>query len=292
MAVLKADAYGHGAVRAARTVLLNGATMLGMATLGEALALRRADIAAPILILGYTPPWQMREAVLGNISCTVFDAETAAAMSNTATATNTHATMHVKVDTGVVRLGLLPAEVPAFLAYISRLPNITIEGVFTHFATADEEDASFLTVQWGRFNALIAELERRDLRPAMVHAANSAAALRYPQTRYDMVRAGIALYGLDSSAQSSAPAALLPVLSFHTEVDQVHDVPANTPISYGGTFITTRASRIVTIQGERRKKEKGKRFNAEAQKPQRRRFKSMLFSVFFTLNAALVRYER
>lgn len=93
-------------------------------------------------------------------------------------------------------------------------------------------------------------------------------------------------------SHSSAPAALLPVLSFHTEVAQVHDVPANTPISYGGTFITTRASRIATIQGERRKKEKGKRFNAEAQKPQRRRFKSMLFSVFFTLNAALVRYER
>ena len=93
-------------------------------------------------------------------------------------------------------------------------------------------------------------------------------------------------------SHSPAPAALLPVLSFHTEVDQVHDVPTNTPISYGGTFITTRASRIVTIPGERRKKEKGKRFNAEAQKPQRRRFKSMLFSVFFTLNAALVRYER
>ena len=93
-------------------------------------------------------------------------------------------------------------------------------------------------------------------------------------------------------SHSSAPAPLLPVLSFHTEVAQVHDVPANTPISYGGTFITTRASRIATIQGERRKKEKGKRFNAEAQKPQRRRFKSMLFSVFFTLNAALVRYEK
>ena len=101
--------------------------------------------------------------------------------------------------------------------------------------------------------------------------------------------------GVSGIVCSHSPAHVPPdvtVLSFHTEVAQVHDVPANTPISYGGTFITTRASRIATIQGERRKKEKGKRFNAEAQKPQRRRFKSMLFSVFFTLNAALVRYDR
>ncbi len=247
MAVLKADAYGHGAIRAARTVLLNGATMLAVATLSEALLLRTADIAAPILILGYTPPWQVREAVAGGITCTIFDDETAQALQAAAAGMETVAQVHIKVDTGMIRLGLAPDAVPAFIERLGDLPNVRVEGMFTHFATADEEDSSFLTEQWTRFNTLLSDLERAGVRPPTVHAANSAAGLRYPQTRYDVVRAGIALYGLDSSAAAPAPADLLPVMSFHTEIAQVRTVPAGTPISYGGLFVTPRPAVIATI---------------------------------------------
>jgi alanine racemase len=155
--------------------------------------------------------------------------------------------VHIKVDTGMIRLGLAPDAVPAFIERLRDLPNVRVEGLFTHFATADEEDASFLNEQWTRFNTLISDLERSGDRPPIVHAGNSAAGLRYPQTRYDVVRAGIALYGLDSSAAAPAPADLLPVMSFHTEVAQVREVPPGTPISYGGLFVTARRSLIATI---------------------------------------------
>jgi alanine racemase len=189
----------------------------------------------------------VREAVVAGITCTIFDDEAAQALANAAAATGLTASVHVKVDTGMARLGLPPGEVAAFLGRLRELPGLRVEGMFTHFATADEEDASFLTVQWSTFNQLVAELERLDLRPEIVHAANSAAALRYPQTRYDLVRVGIALYGLDSSPEAPAPADLRPVMSFHTEIAQVREVPAGTPISYGGTFVTERPSRIATI---------------------------------------------
>lgn len=247
MAVLKADAYGHGAIRAARTVLLNGATMLAVATLGEALALRAADIAAPILILGYTPPWQMREAVAGNITCTIFDDESAQALQTAAAGLDRSASVHIKVDTGMIRLGLWPKAVAAFVQRLHSFPNVQVEGMFTHFATADDEEAGFVLEQWTRFNTLLSDLERAGLRPPLVHAANSAAGLRYPQTRYQFVRAGIALYGLDSSAHAPAPPDLLPVMSFHTEIAQVRAVPAHTPISYGGVFVTAHDSLIATI---------------------------------------------
>ncbi len=254
MAVLKADAYGHGAIRVARTALANGASALAVATLGEARALREADITAPVLVLGYTPPWQAREAVQLGITCTIFDFDVARAFADAAAALQREAVIHVKVDTGMARLGLPPAELGAFLYALQTgneqeqpFAGLRVEGLYTHFATADSADTSFARLQLQRFGAVLAEISAAGLRPPIVHAANSAALLRFPEARFDMVRPGIACYGLAPAATTPLPAALRPALSFHSEVAQVKQHPAGTPISYGGTFITTRPSVIATI---------------------------------------------
>lgn len=248
MAVLKADAYGHGAVRVARTAIANGAAALAVATLGEARLLREADITAPILVLGYTPPWQAREAVLLGVACTVFDLDTAQALAEAASALQRPAAVHVKVDTGMARLGLSPDDAGPFLhALRAEAAGLHIEGLYTHFATADSADETFAQRQLQRFNALLAAITAAGLRPPLVHAANSAALLRFPAARFDMVRPGIACYGLDPGPETPLPAGFRPALSFHTEVAQVKQHPSGTPISYGGDFVTCRPAIIATI---------------------------------------------
>lgn len=247
MMVLKADAYGHGAVRAARTALANGASALAVATLGEARTLRDADITAPILVLGYTPPWQAHDAVQLGVTCTVFDIEIARTLAQEAQALQRQASVHVKVDTGMTRLGLPPEQVVPFLRALGDLPALTVEGLFTHFATADSADEHFAQVQQQRFAAVLAAVEAAGLRPSLVHAANSAALLRFPAARYDMVRPGIACYGLAPAAETPLPPDLRPVLAFYSEIAQVRQVPAGTPVSYGCTFVTERPSTIATI---------------------------------------------
>ncbi|WP_083470071.1 alanine racemase [Herpetosiphon geysericola] len=245
MAVLKADAYGHGAVRSARTVLLHGASELAVATLGEALHLRQADIAAPILILGYTPAWQMREVLLNRISVALFDRHVAQSLHEQALALGMKAQVHVKIDTGMARLGLAIEQAVDFIAWLNGLAGIEVVGIFTHFANADEADPSFFELQQQRFQHVLDQLIERGLRPPVVHAANSAAAMAHHSARYDMVRAGIGLYGIDPS--SDVRLGLQPVLEFQTEVAQVRQLAAGSPISYGCTFVTKRASQIATI---------------------------------------------
>jgi alanine racemase len=247
MVVLKADAYGHGAVRVARTALASGALWLAVATLGEARALREADVTAPVLVLGYTPPWQAHEAVSLDVTCTVFDADAARALDDAAHALQRRAAVHVKVDTGMGRLGLHPQQVGTFLRVLADLPGLQVQGLYTHFATADSADESFARLQLARFEDVLSELHADGLRPPMVHAANSAALLRFPQARYDMVRPGIACYGLSPAAETTLPADFRPVLSFHTEVAQVKSLPVGIPLSYGCTYVTPRPSRIATI---------------------------------------------
>ena len=247
MAVVKADAYGHGAVRVARVALAHGAEWLAVATLGEACSLRDADVHAPILALGYTTPWQAREAALLDVAGTVFDLETAYALSNAGCELSREIAVHVKVDTGMVRLGLPPEELPLFLAQLAELPYLRVEGVYTHLATADSADETFARRQLARFDRALAETTAAGLRPPLVHAANSAACLRFPEARYDLVRPGIALYGLPPADDMPLPPDFQPALSWHTEIAQVRTVPTGTPISYGGHFVTRRPSRIGTI---------------------------------------------
>ncbi len=247
MAVLKADGYGHGAVKVAHTALHNGATWLGVACLGEALALRQAGIDAPILILGFTPPWQARDAVLHDIATTVFSTEVAAALSRAAADLHRTARVHVKVDTGMGRLGLLPHEVLPFVHSLKVLPSLECEGIFTHMAAADAPDLSYTYMQLARFEEVLSALRGEHLLPRYIHAANSAATLRVPQSRYNMVRIGIALYGLNPSPDAPLPREFKPALSFKCQIAQVKELPEGSYISYGCTFRTSRPSRIAVI---------------------------------------------
>ncbi|MEN9938142.1 MAG: hypothetical protein RLZZ387_4721, partial [Chloroflexota bacterium] len=248
IAVLKADAYGHGAVRVGRAALSAGAAMLAVATLGEARALREAGIAAPILVLGYTPPWQAREVALLGVACALFDMDTARALAEAGAALGRPVRAHVKVDTGMARLGLAPEEAAPFLRSLRGLGDgLVVEGLYTHFATADSADESFAREQLRRFRATLAEVEAAGLRPPIVHAANSAGLLRLPEARLDMVRPGIALYGLRPSAETPLPPDMRPALSFHSEVAQVRELPVDTPVSYGGAYRTPRPARIATV---------------------------------------------
>jgi alanine racemase len=247
MVTLKADAYGHGAQRVALAALANGAAALAVATLGEARALRQAGVAAPILVLGYTPPWQAREAIGLDVICTIFDLDSARALDEAAGVLERQAIVHIKVDTGMARLGLPPEQVGRFLSQLTALGGLRVEGLYTHFASADSADETFARTQLRRFERVLAEITAAGLRPPIVHAANSAALLRMPGARFDMARPGIACYGLRPSAETPLPPDFRPALSFHTEIAQVRSVPSGTPLSYGGAFVTQRPSQIATI---------------------------------------------
>jgi len=248
LAVLKADAYGHGAVRVARTALLHGADYLGTACLSEALTLRGHGISAPILILGFTPSWQADEIVRANLTATVYSLDLARHLARAARQRgNGPARVHVKVDTGMGRLGLLPDEVPEFVRALRALDEIEVEGIFTHFASADGPDPSVTRRQLALFNGVLDRLADDGWRPRYVHAANSAGLLRFPEARYTMARAGLALYGLDPSPLVRCPADFRRGLTFKTLIAQVKSLPAGSPISYGGTFVTERPSRIAVL---------------------------------------------
>jgi alanine racemase len=244
MAVLKADAYGHGAVRVARTALHNGAAWLGVASLNEALTLRDAGIEAPILILGYTPPWQARIAVARGITVAVFDLQVARALSRAAQDVGRAAHAHLKVDTGMGRLGILPDEVGAFLAQALPLPGLALEGIFSHLATADEPDLAYAHWQIEQFERALAAAAEAGLSPQWVHLANSAATLRLPQSRYNLIRPGIALYGLSPSAVTPLPAELRPALAFKCQVAQVKTLPPGASVGYGRAYRVTQSTTV------------------------------------------------
>jgi len=247
---MKADAYGHGALRVARTTLNNGAEWLGVATLSEAQPLRAAGVAAPILVFGYIPPWQARDAVQLDLRATVYDLAPALALAPAAREQGTQAHVHVKIDTGMARLGLRWEDIPAIVDFFQTLqatPGLTVEGVFTHFATADSSDQTYARRQLERFHAVLAALDAAGLRPPITHAANSAATLTLPEARFDMVRPGVAIYGLAPSDDVRLPEGFRPALAFKTQVAQVKDVPAGEGVSYGATYVTTRPTRIAVL---------------------------------------------
>jgi alanine racemase len=250
LASLKADAYGHGALKVARTVLLNGASMIGVATVSEAAPLREAGIQAPILIFGYVPRWQMREAVRLDVTVTLYSREAAQALARAAEALKRRVKVHMKVDTGMGRLGIRAEEIEEILALareIKSLPWLELEGIFTHFAMADAADQSYSRLQLARFQRVLQALEAAGLRPPLAHAANSAATLTLPEAHFEMVRPGIALYGLDPSPEVRLPAGFRPALSFKTQVAQVKMVPAGECIGYGCTYVTERPTRIAVL---------------------------------------------
>ncbi len=250
LATLKADAYGHGALKVARTVLHNGASMLGVATVSEAAPLRKAGINSPILVFGYVPLWQMREAVRFGLTITLYSAESARALSRAALALGQAVKVHVKIDTGMGRLGIRSEQIDEILALMREvvaLPGIELEGLYTHFAMADAHDQTHARMQLARFQRVLQVVEGHQLRPSLVHAANSAATISLPGAHFDMVRPGIALYGMDPSTEVRLPAGFRPSLSFKTQVAQVKVIPAGECISYGCTYTTGRPIRVAVL---------------------------------------------
>jgi alanine racemase len=250
LASLKADAYGHGALKVARTVLHNGACMLGVATVSEAIPIREAGIHVPVLVFGYVPHWQMREAVRLRLTLTLYSIESAQALSRAAQALNQSVKVHVKVDTGMGRLGIRAervTEIVELLHEITELPRLELEGIFTHFAMADTLDQTHPRMQLARFQHVLQCINEEHLRPSLVHAANSAAIFSMPEAHFDLVRPGIALYGLDPSSEVCLPTEFRPALSFKTQVAQVKDIPEGECISYGCTYTTHRPTSVAIL---------------------------------------------
>ncbi|MGB0386442.1 MAG: alanine racemase, partial [Ardenticatenaceae bacterium] len=249
MAVMKADAYGHGALKVAQTALNNGASWVGVACLPEAQALRDAGISAPILVLGYTPAWQARASLRYKLRMTLFSLDVARALSKAAVAMDREARVHIKVDTGMHRLGLFPHEVVDFVKQIRQLPNLVIEGIFTHFSVADDADAwhrSYTEQQLQRFQGALKELAEEGIQIPIVHAANSAGTLAWPAAHFNMVRPGIVFYGLAPSPDVPLPD-FRPALSWKTQIAQVKALAPHSYVSYGATYETDSTQRIAVI---------------------------------------------
>ena len=245
MAVVKADAYGHGAVQVAQAALEAGASALAVAIPEEGECLRAAGIAAPILVLGGIEPDAAGAVVRCGLTQTVFDARAIAALSQAAQRLNRPARVHLKLDTGMSRIGVRTAAQAAALARAAdEAPGVRLVGAFTHFASADEEDASQTQQQIARFEDMLRAVEAVHGAPLLRHACNSAGIYRYPQAHYDMVRGGIALYGC---APAPGIGGLRPAMRWTTRATFVKDLPAGERISYGGTYTAARDMRVMTV---------------------------------------------
>jgi alanine racemase len=246
MAVVKANAYGHGLVPVARAALAGGATTLGVAILDEALALRDAGVDAPILILGCGLPEHAPEIVERRISQVVTNREMAGALSREAVRRGIPALVHVKIDTGMGRVGVMWQEAVDLIREIAGFPGLVIDGLLTHFPTADEPDRRFTDEQLSRFDRLLRQLARLNIRPRWRHAANSAAIAFIPESHYDIVRPGLITYGIPPTP---APCALplRPALSLKARLTQIKTVKAGEGISYGRTWVTSRRSRLAIV---------------------------------------------
>jgi alanine racemase len=258
MAVVKANGYGHGSVEVARTALANGAQWLGVARLHEAVVLREAGLEAPILIFGYTPPEEADRLVAYDLAQTVYSAAAAEALSEQPASKGRKIRVHLKVDTGMGRLGFLPEALAPDLSAaedlvrqigeIYRLPGIQIEGIFTHFATSDSADKEYALRQLDLFRQVLARLAAVGLDPPLKHAANSAAVIDLPESHLDMVRPGIAIYGLYPSHEvDKARIRLKPAMELKSRIIHVKRVPAGFKISYGITYETSKPTTIATV---------------------------------------------
>jgi len=260
MAVVKANGYGHGAVEVAREALHNGAQYLGVARINEAIPLREAGLSAPILIFGYSPPALAPILIDYELTQTVYSLSTASAFSEYATRKGKKINVHLKVDSGMGRLGFLleaintiPSDIPVNNAVreieaITRLAGLTVEGIFTHFATADSADKSYANLQLDRFMDFLNRLQKEGLEPPLRHAANSGALIDMPDSHLDMVRPGIATYGLHPSDEvNKSTVDLKPVMALKSKIIHLKKVAPGFNISYGITYQTKNHTTIATI---------------------------------------------
>ena len=253
-AVVKADCYGHGYAYTAAAMSEAGADWFAVSNLAEALQLRSVGIEKPILILGYTPPEKAAQLVYNDISQAVFSSDYAEALSANAVLSSVKVSAHIKIDTGMSRIGFLyhdSVEDYPVLDEIERvcaLPGLTPEGVFTHFSSADCADGELFTrLQYDLFLSATDRLAARGIAFELRHCSNSAAILQYPEMNLDMVRAGIILYGHYPSDAVPRSIRLLPVMELKTVISMIKSVPADTPVSYGRTYHSRGITRIATV---------------------------------------------
>lgn len=247
MAVVKANAYGHGIVPIAKKAEAVGVDYLGVVCLYEARQLRNAGITLPILLLNYTDEESIADAVTLDLRITVMDEAVLKAVSREAQKQHKTVNIHVKVDSGMHRLGLLPKEALAFITMIKAYPTVILEGIFTHFATSDEESLDFTNEQLAQFTQVIDTLKSEGISPPLIHAANSAAVLRVPSTHFTMVRLGKILYGTAPSEEFTLPFIPKPVLTLKTNIIQIRTIPKGDSVGYGRSFVATRETRVAAL---------------------------------------------
>ena len=257
MAVVKADAYGHGAAPCSRAALEAGADVLGVGILEEGIELRESGIRAPIVVLGGIFPHEADDLIKHDLTTLLRHRRLAETLSRKAHAAGKQVGVHLKVETGMGRLGVSLDEFPGLVEFVMGEKNLILEGVFTHLASADHDNAHYTREQLKQFDRAVEFLRSRSTPRPLLHTANSAALLRHPQSWHDMVRPGIILYGSlpDSSMQSDVDhwvgdkgiPKFKPVMNWKTRIIQVNSVPKGSALSYGGQFVTSRDSRIAVL---------------------------------------------
>ena len=261
MAVVKADGYGHGSTEVARTALKSGAESLAVARLSEGIQLRQNGIKAPILVFGYTPPENLPHFFDHDLTPTVYSVASARAYSEMSTATGRPLPVHIKIDSGMGRLGFLPDKwetgdltlvddrrLIESIRTIARMNDIKVEGVYTHFAAADSADKAYSDSQFGIFKSVLKQLKSENIEFEFRHAANSAATIELPGTHLDMVRPGISIYGFYPSEEvDKSLVSLKPAMTLKTRIIQLKRVPAGFNVSYGMTYTTDQQTTIATV---------------------------------------------
>jgi alanine racemase len=247
LVVVKANGYGHGAPEVGQTAVSAGAKMLGVATIGEALELRESGITAPILIMGPVVGDELRLLPEANCSMVLWNREQLSEAAAAGKAARKRIAVHIKVDTGMARFGVQPDLAVEFIATASMTREIVVEGISTHLASSDVEDPASTLAQIAKFQKIVEELENRGLRPPIVHCANSAAAFRFPEARFDMVRLGISTYGVNPNPAWELFFDLLPAMTWKARILNLQLHEAGDAIGYGGEYHCARPEHIATI---------------------------------------------
>jgi alanine racemase len=247
LAVVKADAYGHGAIAVARTVLSSGATMLGVGDSSEALELREAGIKAPVIILGAICDQEIDCIVRNNITPTIHSTERLRDLSRAAAKHNRQLFVNIMIDTGMGRVGVRPESALKLVSAVCEDPNLEPFGVSTHFSSAHFEDLSFAKEQLSKFQTVAAELEEAGIRPPVLHAANTAALFALPEAHFDMVRPGAGIYGIDPGNLSPLGIKLAPVLEWKTQIVYWKWVEEGTPVGYNMAYRAPKRTKIATL---------------------------------------------
>ncbi|MDQ7778948.1 MAG: alanine racemase [Planctomycetota bacterium] len=247
LVVVKADAYGHGAVPIARTCLENGAAMVGVGDSTEAIHLREAGILAPVLVLGALIEEEIGWVVSYNIIPTLHSNYMVDLVNEEARRQNVRLPVHIDVDTGMTRLGVSPARTLELVRRIRLSSNLELTGIGTHLSSAYTGDGAFVQQQCNAFDHVLAELERIDVRVPCCHVANSGALMRIASSKFNMVRPGTAIYGIDPGTLKQNNLNVIPILSLKTQICYLRGVKPGTPVGYNRTFVSRRGTRIATL---------------------------------------------